>query len=527
MKTILYDLVAKSALKLVEPPDLPRIDISIPQEQYGDFSTNIALLLAPKTLKPVYEIASIIANDLSVHPMFEKVEAVRNGFVNFKLSLNYLQTNLHSIQKLDRNYGKSKWGKGQKVLIEFVSANPTGPLHVGHGRWAIIGDDIGSLLEAVGYKVDREFYVNDIGNQVEKLEQSVIARIEGKDIPENGYGGDYIREIAEKLKDDRKDLKKRVLKAMLDEQKEVLLKLGVKFDKFYSEETLHRSGKVKEAIKKLQFKGVTFEEDGALWFKSTEYGDDKNRVLVRENGETTYFAADIAYHIEKFKRGYDLLIDVWGADHHGYVARLKSAFVSLGLPAEKFEVIIGQLVALFRGKEPVRMSKRTGDMVSLSEVLEEVGRDATRFFMTMTSANSHLNFDLDLAKQQASDNPVYYVQYAHARICNILAKSELQNPRSKRGVDLGLLVNPAERKLMRKLLDLEDEINFAAKKREPHVLVTYAKELSAIFHNFYHQCRVISEDKSLSLARLTLVDATRITLRNVLELLKVSAPERM
>lgn len=527
MKQKISELVTNSALKLVGRGDLPNINISIPQERYGDFSTNISILLAPITGKPVFEVASIISDELRNDPIFEKVEAMKNGFINFTLDLKYLQDNVLRIISKNREYGRSSWGQGKKALIEFVSANPTGPLHVGHGRWAVIGDDIASLMEAVGYTVEREFYVNDIGNQVEKLEQSVIARIEGKEIPEGGYGGEYILKIAEELKEDRKDLKNRVLKMMIERQKSVLEKLGVKFDRFFSEETLHKSGKVKEAIKKLQMMGKTIEEEGALWFKSQEYGDDKNRVLIRENGETTYFAADIAYHINKYERGYDRLIDVWGADHHGYVPRLKAAIKASGFDDAKFEVIIGQLVVLFRGKEPVRMSKRTGDMVTLDEVVEEVGADAARFFMTMTGVNSHLNFDLELAKQQASDNPVFYVQYAHARICNILLKSPVPNPQSRSGNNLDLLKHAAERKLMRQLLDLVDVISIAARRREPHLLVEYAKELASIFHNFYHQCRVISEDEKLTNARLALVDAARIVLRNVLELLKVSAPERM
>lgn len=527
MKEKLAELVYSSASKLISPSLIKKIDISIPQERYGDFSTNAPILLAPLAGKEIFEVASFIANELKNNPIFEKVEAMRNGFVNFTLSMNYLQQLISEITKLDYDYGKSSWGNNQKVLIEFVSANPTGPLHVGHGRWAVIGDDIASLLKAVGYKVQKEFYVNDIGNQIDKLEASVKARIAGTDIPEGGYGGLYINDVAETLKDTKENFRPKLLKIMLDQQKAVLNKLGIEFDSFFSEETLHKSGKVKDAVFKLEMQGKTIKEEGALWFKSQEYGDDKNRVLVRENGETTYFAADIAYHAQKFEKGFDNLIDIWGADHHGYVARLKAAIKAIGLDSDKLEIIIGQLVSLFRGSEPVRMSKRTGEMVTLEEVVDEVGRDATRFFMTMTSVHSHLDFDMELAKQNVSNNPVFYVQYAHARICNILAKSEIRIPNSEQGNYLKLLTHPAERNLMRKLLDLPDVITIAARKREPHTLIEYIKTVAAIFHNFYHQCRVISDDKELTSARLALVSATRIVFRNVLELLKVSAPERM
>lgn len=527
MKERLANLVAAASRKLVSPDLLPRIDISIPQERFGDFSTNLAILLAPVCGKPPFEIAAFIADRLKSSKLFEKVEPMRNGFVNFTLTSDYLQKNLSTILKQGRNYGRSGWGGGKKALVEFVSANPTGPLHVGHGRWAVIGDDIASLLEAAGYRVEREYYINDVGAQVDKLEQSVVARMEGRDVPEGGYGGAYIYDIAQVLRHDRKNLKPKILDILLKGQKATLHKLGVKFDRFFRESDLHRKGKVKDAVFRLEMRGATFKEDGALWFKSQELGDDKNRVLTRETGETTYFAADIAYHMDKFKRNYGHIINVWGADHHGYVHRLKAALKVLGLPVERFEVIIGQLVSLYRGKELVKMSKRTGEMITLDEVVDEVGRDATRFFMTATSVNSHLDFDLELAKQQAANNPVYYVQYAHARISSILREARERRVKRKWRPDLSLLVHPSERKLMRRLLDVTDEILIAAKRREPHTMVEYAKSLAAVFHNFYHQCRVISDDAELTSARLVLSDATRITLRNVLELLKVSAPERM
>ncbi|MFA4967473.1 MAG: arginine--tRNA ligase [Candidatus Margulisiibacteriota bacterium] len=506
--------------------------IGIPNKKYGDFSSNAALLLAPKLLKPLPDIAEEIAQYISSkdkNNLFKSVEFTKTGFINFKLNDRFLQDLVSRIKKENSGYGRSDIEKGKKALIEFVSANPTGPLHIGHGRWAVIGDDIASLLEAVGYKVEREFYVNDQGNQIDKLEASVKARAEGKEVPEGGYGGAYVLDLAEKLKNDidKPNFRGLIIKMMLDDQKRVLRELGVQFDRFFSERSLHENGKVKEAIEKLKKTGGTFMEDGALWFKSTDHGDDKNRVIVRENGESTYFAADIAYHLDKFDRGYDLLINVWGADHHGYVARLKTALNALGLPIERFEIIIGQLVSLYRGSEPVRMSKRTGDMITLEEVIKEIGKDSTRFFLTMVTASSHLDFDLELAKKQAADNPVFYVQYAHARICSIFRELEAQGQKLDPNPDLSLLSHPAERELLRRLLDFEDEIITAARKREPHLLVEYAKSVAAIYHNYYHKCRVISEDHNLTQARLALAEAARIVIKNVLELLKVEAPERM
>ena len=506
--------------------------IGIPGQKYGDFSTNAALLLASQRNEPLPEIAKKIAEHIKLNDrnnLFKSVDSTRTGFVNFILSDTFLQENLLRIKREGSNYGRTKKYDGKKVLMEFVSANPTGPLHIGHGRWAVIGDDIASLLEAVGYKVDREFYVNDCGNQVEKLEASVIARANGQEIPEGGYGGAYVVDLADKLRSDigKPSFRNILLNTMLDDQKRVLGGLDVKFDRFFSEKSLHEEGKVKESIEKMKKSGTTFIEQGALWFKSTDYGDDKNRVIVRENGESTYFAADIAYHLDKLNRGYDLLINVWGADHHGYVARLKTALKALGHPLEKLEVIIGQLVSLYRGAEPVRMSKRTGDMITLEEVVEEIGKDATRFFLTMVTAQSHLDFDLDLAKKHATENPVYYVQYAHARLMSIFREWEAKGPKTDEAPDLSLLAHPSERILMRKLLDYEDEIAAAAGKRAPHLLVEYAKNLAAIFHNYYHKCRVISEDEKMSRARLRLCETTRIVIRNVLELLKVDAPERM
>ncbi len=503
-----------------------------PNPKYGDFSSNAALLLDPVINEPLFEIASKLAAAIFVRDAgrtFKKVEATRTGFINFRLDESYLQRQVALIREEKDRYGRKKEKNGKRVLIEFVSANPTGPLHIGHGRWAVIGDDIASLLEASGYEVEREFYINDVGNQIEKLINSVKARAEGGEVPEGGYSGAYIQDLADELKADisKPEFRNILIGTILEWQKRVLRELSIEFDRFFSERTLHEKGKVAETIEKMKKTGHTFVEDGALWFKSQDHGDDKNRVLVRENGEPTYFTADIAYHLDKFSRGYDQLIDVWGADHHGYVPRLKAALKVLGLPVDHFEVIIGQLVSLFRGSEPVKMSKRTGDMITLEEVVQEIGKDATRFFLTMVSSQNRLEFDLELAKKHASDNPVYYVQYAHARICSIFREAEERGVEFNGNCDLSKLIHPAERDLMRKLIDLGDEIVSAAEKRTPHQMVEYAKSLAAIYHNYYHKCRVISDDIDLTRARLALADATRTILKNVLILLKVEAPERM
>ncbi|MFH1683734.1 MAG: arginine--tRNA ligase [Candidatus Margulisiibacteriota bacterium] len=490
-----------------------------PRNELGDYASNIGILAARKLSKNPIKLAEQIANkvkELDKDKIFTKVEFAKPGFVNFFLTDKFLQQSIAEILKQDHDWGKSEKENGERILLEFVSANPTGPLHVGHGRWAVIGDAIARLLKAAGYKVEREYYVNNIGAQVEKFEASVKARRAGVEIPEGGYGGAYVKEVAGKTKDEMLDF-------IVKQQKKTLENLRVSFDKWFFESELHQKDKLRRAIEKLHDLGVTFEEDGAIWFKSQALGDDKNRVLVREDGRPTYFAADIAYHLNKFERGYDHLIDIWGTDHHGYVGRLSAAMKVLSQPVENFEIIIGQLVTLYRGKESVRMSKRTGEMITLQEVIDEIGADATRFFFSATDVNSHLDFDLELAKKKSQDNPVYYVQYAHARICSILKKSEIPNSELRTlNSELSSLTHPAERALMFKLQTWPDVIVNAARLRHPHRITEYGKELATVFHSFYEKCRVLGNP-----ARLALVNASRITLRNVLELLGISAPERM
>ncbi|MDD4179819.1 MAG: arginine--tRNA ligase [Candidatus Margulisbacteria bacterium] len=496
-----------------------KVDIP-PKLELGDYATNAAILAARQLKKNPFELAQIISDkvkELDKEKLFSKIEIAKPGFINFFFNESFIQQSTAEIIAKDHAWGQGTRGKGQgsRILLEFVSANPTGPLHVGHGRWAVVGDCIARILKAAGYKVESEFYVNNIGNQVEKLWASVEAARAGQPTPENGYGGAYIKEV-------KGDNKEAVLQFILGEQKETLGKLGVRFDRFFNESELHEKGEVKEAVSRLEQRHKTIVEGGAIWFKSMEMGDDKNRVLVREDGNPTYLAADLAYHLDKFSRGYDRLINIWGTDHHGYVKRLKAAVEAMGLPAENLEIIIGQLVTLYRGNEPVRMSKRTGEMVTLQEVIEEIGADATRFFFAASDVNSHLDFDLELAKKQSSENPVYYVQYAHARICSIIKKAEGQGARGKGQEDLSGLTEPAERELMLKLLSFPDVVESAARLRHPHRITEYGKEVATVFHHFYEKCRVLGNP-----ARLALVDASRITLRNVLELLGINAPEAM
>src|SRR3989339_94116 len=485
-----------------------------PRRELGDYATNAAIVSARTLKKPPMQIAKELVdeiNKLDQGRHFSKIEIAPPGFINLCLSDQAIEQRLKEIVPLDREWGKSARYLGRSVLLEYVSANPTGPLHVGHGRWAVFGDCLARLFSAVSYRTEKEFYVNNVGNQVDKLYASVLAARAGAPVPENGYGGAYVQET-------KGETIGEMLAFNLNEQKKVLASVGVEFDRFYYENELHDQNLVLGAVEQLKRNHQTFVEGGAVWFKSQEHGDDKNRVLVREDGKPTYFAADIAYHLNKFERGYDLMVNIWGTDHHGYVQRLKAALKAIGLPAEKLEIIIGQLVALYRGDEQVRMSKRTGEMVTLKEVVEEIGVDATRFFFAATDVNSHLDFDLELAKKRSSDNPVFYLQYGHARICGILRKGEGSSDQGIKELKISELSTPAERNLIMKLIRFPEVVYDAAQLRHPHRICEYGKELAALFHSFYEQCKVLGNP-----SREYLVGATRITLRNVLDLLGITA----
>lgn len=526
--------------------ELPDFVIETPKdEKNGDFSTNLAMQLTRILRQNPRKIAEAIVSGIDLPGLVERVEIAGPGFINFYLVPGWLNRVLPAIQEEDADYGKSNAGGGERVQVEFVSANPTGLLHMGNARGGALGDTLAAVLNEAGYVCDKEYYINDAGNQVENLGKSVEARyfeLLGRDdyqIPEDGYHGKDIIATAQRLLDEKGEslvdlpeaerrelMKNYALKEKVAGIRGSLENFGVVFDNWFSEQSLHDAGSVHEVVDILREKGVVYEKDGAQWLRATDWGEEKDEVLVRSNGTPTYFAADIAYHRDKFERGYKRLINIWGADHHGHVARLKGAMTALGYPGDAITVILMQLVRLYRGGEIVKMSKRSGKYVTLDELIEEVGKEAARFFFIMRSPDSALDFDLDLAKAESSDNPVYYVQYAHARICSILSVAGVETPKAA-DVDLSLLTEENERVLIRKLAEWPQEVADAARELAPYHLAYYAKELANAFHSFYNSCKVLTDDARLRDARLALVDCTRITLRNVLTLLGLSAPERM
>jgi arginyl-tRNA synthetase len=505
------------------------------------------LLAKPARLAP-RKVAEILVRNLARNPAWvEKIEIAGPGFINFYLQRDWVCQAIPRIIKESENYGRVKLGKGEKVQVEFVSANPTGLLHMGNARGAALGDSIAAILDFAGYAVTREFYINDAGKQIENFGLSLEARylqLLGKEaqVPEDGYhGGDILesargflalegdRYLASGPLERRCALVKYALAEKISAIKKVLEDFGVHYDVWFSEQSLHDGGEVQAALDYLKEKGWIYEDEQALWFKATSFGVEKDEVVVRANGIPTYFAADIAYHRNKFQRGFERVINVWGADHHGHVARMKGAVAALGYDPAALEVVIMQLVRLYKGGEIVRMSKRTGQFVTLEELVDEVGRDAARYFFVMRSPDSHLDFDLDLAKSESNDNPVYYIQYAHARICSILRQygeqgGVMPQPSS---VDFIILQEEYELALARKLADFPGEVASAAANLAPQRIARYLHELAGLLHSFYNSHRVITSNRELTMARLLLVEATRITLKNGLGLLGLTAPERM
>ncbi len=528
--------------------EMPAFIVEVPKDKsHGDFATNAAMLLTKQAKMKPRDIAQAIVDSLNKESkLIEKVEIAGPGFINFYLSQNWLYDILPVVEAQDTAYGSVDIGKGEKVQVEFVSANPTGLLHMGNARGGALGDSLANLLKMAGYDVTKEFYINDAGNQIVNLGLSLEARYRqllgetGCEIPENGYHGQDIIDTAQRIVDavgdsylqlPEAERQEKMIATALDEKiaaiKSGLAAFGVEYDVWFSETTLHESGAVKEVVDLLTEKGMTYEKDGAIWLKTTDFGEEKDEVLIRSNGIPTYFAADIAYHKNKFDRGFKRVINIWGADHHGHVARMKRSMDAIGYNGDDLTVLLMQLVRLYQNGEVVRMSKRTGQYVTLQELIEDVGKDAARYFFIMRNPDSHLDFDLDLAKEQSSDNPVYYVQYAHARINSILKATGKAVPKAAE-CDLTLLKEEAELELIRKIANLPTEIAYAAEQLEPYRMARYATELATLFHSFYNSCRVINEDdEALTNARLVLVNAARITLRNVLTMLGVSAPERM
>lgn len=527
-----------------------RAEIEIPKDKdHGDLSSNIAMRATKLARRSPVDLANLIKSHFEhglpssdLKDAVERVEVKNPGFINFFLSKQYLSKVLLEIKRKRKSYGRSSVGRGVKLQVEFVSANPTGPLTIAHGRQAAIGDSLANILEFLGYKVTREYYLNDEGNQMNILGRSIRVRYLDlcgvkEPFPEDGYKGSYIHDIAKAFK--RRNGKKFVkasaseieafreygLRWILNDIKKDLKLFGVAFDVWYSQKSLARSGKVERAVAYLKEKGYIYDKEGAVWFKSTAFGDDKDRVIYKSDGSATYLTPDIAYHLEKYRRGFRKLIDIWGPDHHGYVPRMKAAIRALGFREDSLSVLIVQLATLYRNGQAVSMSTRAGEFVTLREVMDEVGKDVSRFCFIMRRISSQLEFDLDAVKRESMDNPVYYIQYAHARIWSILARR--RGVRMLAKFDSGLLKEKEELELMRMLRQFPLIVSMSGKALEPYVVLQYLQDLAGLFHSFYTKHRVICDDASLSRSRFVLVDCVRIVLANGLRLLGVSLPKKM
>jgi arginyl-tRNA synthetase len=545
---------------LTEVPDNVRIDHSKDKAQ-GDFASNIAMMLSKQAKCSPRDLAQKIIDNLPDSVKVDKVEIAGPGFINFFMSQDSNASVINQIIDQGKTFGLSNIGAKQRILLEFVSANPTGPLHVGHGRGAAYGATVANLLRAVGFEVDNEYYVNDAGRQMDILATSVYLRyVETDKFPDNGYKGDYIFDIAKQVNDidkldifsdvhadekDGGDKEKHIddlianckaglgdnykvvfdlaIEKILDGIKVDLSEFGVEYQQWFSEQSLVDSGLSKTTVEALQASGHIYEKDGALWFKTTDFGDDLDRVVVRDNGIHTYFASDIAYHLEKFERGYDKIINIWGSDHHGYIARVKASIKALGFDESKLEILLVQFANLYRGGKKVAMSTRSGSFVTLEELRKEVGNDAARFFYILRKSEQHMDFDLDLAKSKSNENPVFYIQYAHARICSVLK----QDSGDVTTIDLSLLNNEVESTLIKQLNRYKDVVQSSALNYEPHVLAYYLRELAGDFHSYYNNSEFLVEDITLRNSRLLLISAVKQVISNGLNLLSVNAPESM
>lgn len=529
--------------------ELPAFTLEVPKDKsHGDLATNAAMQLTRIAKKNPRQIAEAILEHFDMNKAsIEKADIAGPGFINFTLNKSYLYPVIQQVHEQGGNYGRIALGQGQKIQVEFVSANPTGSLHLGHARGAAVGDALCNVLDFAGYEVTREYYINDAGNQVENLSKSIEARYlqelgQDAEMPEDGYHGEDIKGFAKELVAEKGDsllsmdpgeraayFRKYGLEKELNKIKRDLNRFRVHFDEWFSETSLYEKGLVEESLNELKAKGQVYEQDGATWLRTTDYGDDKDRVLVKNDGTYTYLTPDIAYHRNKFERGYDRLINIWGADHHGYIPRMKAAMEAIGYDPERLTVLIAQMVSLFQNGEKVKMSKRTGKAVTMEDLMEEVGVDAIRYFFTMRSMDSHLDFDMDLAISTSNENPVFYVQYAHARICSIYRQAEEQGitllPLAE--VDLSLLNTEHEYDLLRKIGELPEEIAVAAANYAPHRMIRYVYDLASLFHSYYRAQRVITEDAAQTQARFALLGAVRTVIANVLKLVGVSAPEQM
>ncbi|RUL53131.1 arginine--tRNA ligase [Lysinibacillus antri] len=545
IKDALALAVTKSGL--VEEGAQFNIHLETPKDKAnGDYATNLAMQLTKLAKKPPRAIAESILENLETEGTeIEKLEIAGPGFINITVRKDFLADVVKAVKEQGENYGRSTAGNKEKVQVEFVSANPTGDLHLGHARGAAFGDSLCNVLDFAGFDVSREYYINDAGNQINNLAYSLEARYKqalGMDaeMPEDGYHGQDIIDIAGKLSEqfgnsilDKSDeerfnfFREHGLKLELDKLKNDLANFRVNFDVWYSETSLYQNGKIDVALDKLKANGHVFEEEGATWFRSTTFGDDKDRVLIKSDGSFTYLTPDIAYHEDKIQRGFEKLINIWGADHHGYIPRMKAAIQALGYDREKLEVEVIQMVQLYKNGEKYKMSKRTGNAVTMRELVEEVGLDAVRYYFVKTACDSHMDFDLDLAVSQSNENPVYYAQYAHARICSILRSAEEQGFASSLE-NLNLLADEKSEDVLKKVGSFPQVVADAAKHRTPHRVANYIQELAAAFHSFYNAEKVLNpENKELTEARLALISSVRVTLANALRLIGVAAPEKM
>lgn len=548
----LIDSAAKKAIAdgVLPSAELNSFNIEVPADRmHGDFAVNAAMVWTKLFRMPPRAIADIIVNNLSLDGTFiDRAEVAGPGFINLFLSDRYYAAIVSDVLEKGEDYGSSDIGKGQKVMVEFVSANPTGPMHIGNARGGALGDCLAAVLSKAGYDVTREFYVNDAGNQIAKFGASLEARYlqiykSETEFPEDGYHGADITERAKEFaaingdayveaseEERRKALVDYALPLNIKGLEDDLLKYRIKYDVWFKESSLYESGAIDDILKILREKGLLYEKDGAVWYKATEYGDEKDEVLVRANGNPTYFAGDIAYHYNKFAvRGFDRVINVWGADHHGHVARLKGAMNAVGLDGDKLDIVLMQLVRLVRDGEVVKVSKRTGKSITLKTLLDEVPLDAARFIFNSKEPNTHLEFDLDLAVEQSSQNPVYYVQYAHARICSILRNLSAEGiePRKCTKDQLTLLKAPEERELIRRISEFTGEIEASAKSYDSARITRYVYDVATLFHKFYNSCRVKNDNADLMQARIALCIAAKTVISNILAMLKISAPESM
>lgn len=550
-KTKIAGLIAEAIREAQRMGKLPEVsvpEIALEHSQipsYGDYASSMPLRLGRLMRRDPLEIAETIMSLLPFSPEIGSVSVAPPGFLNFALSNEWLTGQVGAIILEGDDYGRLDLGHGRKLQVEFVSGNPTGPLHVGHGRGAVLGSTIVSILRLVGYSVQTEYYINDAGSQIASFGRSVYARYcqalgVDRDMPEGGYLGDYIKDLAREIVDEEgnallllpeEDAIARITRVAMDKMlyqtKDDLGRLCVDFDVWFSESTLYTNGQFEKVMKILEDKGYLVERGGAIWFASSALGEDKDNVIIRSDGSPTYFASDIAYHYNKFvERGFDEVIDIWGADHQGHVSRMKAAIAALDLDPQRLKIIITQMVTLYRNKELVRLSKRAGDIVTLRELVDEVGADACRFFFLCRAADSQMDFDLELAKRQSSENPVYYVQYAHTRTAGVLRYA------AERGImfedaDTSLLTSEPELALIKKMVLLPEVVEVAARTLGPHNLAYYALDLATVFHSFYKQCRVVSEDSELTKARLKLITAAKLVLGKTLTLMGMSAPETM